>query len=231
MKTKAKIIISVIAVCVIIGVVVLSMVIALTEPVYNVDNSKIYVEYDAGEVSADISIKKEDTRLYHSQGEGDSVTKDVSAEQDFTISLNHDAGSIGGFDLGMFNLGQFIDKTQAETILTIDVSMNALEAGKDTFVKLLYSDKGEKDYNVKLTISAIMYKDGKSDLDLGVMEYKVTDGVWNINNNVLFNANQPLTRYTDREYYSGVRITVKSELVSFTDNCRLDGDFTLSLTA
>ena len=230
MKTKAKILISVVAVCLLIAVVVLSLVLALTAPVHIVDDSSIVVNYSAGSVSAGVKITREDKRLYKSQGEGNSVSTDIGAEHDFYCNLGSTTGTSGSLDLGQFNSGQLIDKTQADTTLTIDVSLNALEYSSDTFVKLSYVDGFESDSNVRLVVNAVMYK-GTEELDLGTSTFYRINDSWNMTDGVIFSTNNPLTKSQGANKYTGVRITVVAELVSFDSFGKLDGEFTLSLTA
>ena len=230
MKTKAKILVSVIAICVLIAVVVLGLVLALTEPVHIVDNCNMVVNYSAGSVSAGVKITREDKRLYKSQGEGNSVTTDIGAEHNFACTLSSTTGTSGSLDLGQFNSGQLIDKTKADTALIIDISLNSIENSAPTHVSLSYADVAETDSNVKLVVSAVMYR-GTEELDLGVTTFYRINDSWNITGGVLFRTNNPLSKEVGSNNYTGIRITVVSELVSFDSYGRLDGEFKLSLTA
>ena len=210
------------------SVVILSMVIALTEPTHLVKHSNMYVNYTQGKVSANVDITRYDTRLFYLDDGTATSSKDIGEEHEYMIPLNATNNKSHSINLGEFNPGQALDKTRADSELIIDIKL--LNGSNDTTIKLQYTDTEDKDSNIRLVVSAVMYR-GNKESDVETYNYDMFNGVWQMQDGVIFQTTNNLTNKSGTNNYNSSRITIKAELVSYADNCRLDGTFNLSLTA
>ncbi|MBE5735157.1 MAG: hypothetical protein E7361_01765 [Clostridiales bacterium] len=219
MSTKTKIVISIIALCIILALIAISIVLVLTAPVHVVDDSTFVVKYQGG-VVADVEVEMEDHNLYKSD-ETNSTMIDIEKVVDFTMTDNT-AGESETYNLGMFNKGQLMDITKADTIMRITVSMADDHTSNPILVKLAYNDTGVADSNVRLVVSAVL-NSSTSQMHIEENVVEIGDAGWD--NIDLFQSSKIL-RYSQ---YDSITITVKAQVVSYADGVRLDGGFALSL--
>ncbi len=219
MSTKAKIVISVIAICIILALITISIVLVFTAPTHIVDDSTFVITHRGG-TAANVTVTREDINLFQSE-ETNSTMIDIEEKVNYSMTNAAD-GTTAGYDLGMFNRGQEMDMSKADTTMTIDVELSDTVSSNSVIVKLNYADMGETDTNVRMVVNATLYSaNGDTILEQSVLT--ITDGQWN--NNLVFQCPRILSYSGDNR----VTIEVKSEVVSYAEKARLDGQFTLSL--
>ncbi len=228
MSNRAKIIVSVLAICILLAIVAISIVIVLTEPAHIVDDSSFVIEYTNGSVVADVKVTKKETNLYYTDDKTNAEMDSVEELFEFKSNISDTNGVTRKYNIGKFNRGQYIDISEADTTLVIEIELDKSVVSADTDVILTYVDSGELDTNIRFVITATMsstYNTHLEDVVLDPVEINMVDGSWT--NSKLFDSDTTLKT----KGYNKLTLSVKSEVVRYEGIARLDGEFKLSLLA
>ncbi len=223
MSTKAKIVISISGIAFIIAVIVLSLVLAFTSPTIDVESSTLVIDYSAGDIKAKVNVSREDVNSYYSEDDGQSTMDDIEELATYLTSSSSSKVTSDEIDLGKFNNGQYIDITEADTTLIIEV---ILLNNSDSFkVSLNYTDLYDKDSNVKLVVNASLYTSNNTEMKLDNKVCVLQNGNWDSTN--LVDSSISLSNYG----YTKMIIEVEAKVVSYAEeSVKLDGRFNLTLS-
>ncbi len=219
MSTRVKIIISVIAVTIILALIAIGIVLVVTSPVHNMKDSTFIIKYQGG-VAGDVKVVMENHNLYLSD-ETNSTMIDKDERVNFAMT-SIASGETDAYDIGMFNKGQLMDISKADTTMTVSVALSDSTVSNPMLVKLEYNDTHDTDTNIRLVVSAV-YRSSSSQYAVPAVTYTLNNNVWNTS--TIFQGNTILRD----SGYTSVDITVIAEIVSYDTEARLDGEFTLSM--